>query len=67
MKLSRTLRLIPFCGAEQAANGIVAGGGEALGVCVDIADAASVNAMLRTAVAAFGGVDVLVNNAWPVM
>ena len=50
-------------GADQAAHGIVAGGGEALGVRVDIADEASVNAMLRTAVAAFGGVDVLVNNA----
>jgi NAD(P)-dependent dehydrogenase (short-subunit alcohol dehydrogenase family) len=46
--------------AAATAEGL-AGDGE--GVTVDVADAASVAAMAERAVAAFGGIDVLVNNA----
>ena len=46
--------------AEAAAKGI---GGSAIAVTVDITDPASVQAMAAAAVDAFGGVDILVNNA----
>ena len=39
-------------------------GGEALFVHTDVARAADVDAMVQAAAAAFGGIDVLVNNAW---
>jgi NAD(P)-dependent dehydrogenase (short-subunit alcohol dehydrogenase family) len=50
-------------GAARAAERIQAEGGRALGVRVDIADPDSVKAMVDQAKAAFGGVDILVNNA----
>lgn len=42
---------------------IAAAGGKAVAVQVDIADKASVEAMIARTVEAFGGVDVMVNNA----
>jgi NAD(P)-dependent dehydrogenase (short-subunit alcohol dehydrogenase family) len=50
-------------GAQAVADEIKAAGGEAIGVAVDITDRASVDAMAAAARAAFGGVDILVNNA----
>ncbi len=45
------------------AREIVAAGGEAIAVTANVADTASVNNMVGQTVAAFGGVDILVNNA----
>ena len=50
-------------GAQAVADEINAGGGKALAVQVDVADEASTQAMGAAAIAAFGGVDILVNNA----
>ncbi len=50
-------------GAQAVADEIVASGGKALGVQVDVADEASTLAMAAAASAAFGGIDILVNNA----
>jgi NAD(P)-dependent dehydrogenase (short-subunit alcohol dehydrogenase family) len=50
-------------GAEQVAKEIATGGGRARAQRVDVADEASVAAMIAAAVAAFGGLDVLHNNA----
>ncbi|WP_310531045.1 SDR family oxidoreductase [Novosphingobium sp.] len=50
-------------GAQVVADEIVAGGGKAVAVQVDVADQASTQAMAAAAVAAFGGIDILVNNA----
>lgn len=50
-------------GAKAVADEIVAGGGKAIGVQVDVADEASTLAMAAAAKDAFGGVDILVNNA----
>jgi len=50
-------------GAEVVAKDINADGGNALAVTVDIADAASVQAMVGATTRQFGGVDILVNNA----
>lgn len=50
-------------GAKGVAQEIVASGGRALGVQVDVADEASTLAMAAAACAAFGGIDILVNNA----
>jgi NAD(P)-dependent dehydrogenase (short-subunit alcohol dehydrogenase family) len=50
-------------GAKAVADEIVAAGGKAIGVVVDITHAESVQAMAAAAVKAFGGVDILVNNA----
>ena len=50
-------------GAQAVADEIVASGGNALPVTVDITDRASVAAMVAAATAAFGGIDILVNNA----
>ncbi|MDE8654536.1 SDR family oxidoreductase [Novosphingobium album (ex Liu et al. 2023)] len=50
-------------GAGAVAEEIVAAGGKAVGVQVDVADEASTLAMGQAAIAAFGGVDILVNNA----
>ncbi len=50
-------------GAQTVAEEIVAGGGKAIGVQVDVANEASTLAMAAAAIKAFGGVDVLVNNA----
>jgi NAD(P)-dependent dehydrogenase (short-subunit alcohol dehydrogenase family) len=50
-------------GADSVAQEILAGGGKAVGVKVDVADEASTLAMGAAACAAFGGVDILINNA----
>jgi len=50
-------------GASVVAKEIDAEGGRALAVQVDIADEASVEAMTAAAIAEFGGIDILVNNA----
>jgi NAD(P)-dependent dehydrogenase (short-subunit alcohol dehydrogenase family) len=50
-------------GAEAVAIEIRDAGGAAQAVQVDIADEASVRAMMDATVAAFGGLDILVNNA----
>jgi NAD(P)-dependent dehydrogenase (short-subunit alcohol dehydrogenase family) len=50
-------------GAKAVAEEIAATGARAIGVRVDITDPASAAAMVATAKAAFGGVDILVNNA----
>ena len=52
---------------RTAVNGVVAeinaAGGQAIGCLADVSDPASVRAMVDTAVAAFGGIDILVSNA----
>ncbi|HEX7753595.1 MAG TPA: SDR family oxidoreductase [Novosphingobium sp.] len=50
-------------GAQGVADEIAAAGGKAIGVAVDVADEASTQAMAAAALQAFGGVDILVNNA----
>jgi NAD(P)-dependent dehydrogenase (short-subunit alcohol dehydrogenase family) len=50
-------------GAQKVADEIVAAGGKAIAVQVDITDTAAVEAMAKAAATAFGGVDILVNNA----
>lgn len=49
--------------AEELARGIEASGGRALTAKADVSDAQAVARMFDAAEAAFGGVDVLVNNA----
>ncbi|MEY2943157.1 MAG: hypothetical protein RLY97_1171 [Pseudomonadota bacterium] len=50
-------------GANAVAAEIIASGGQAIGVKVDVANEASTLAMAGAAIAAFGGIDILVNNA----
>jgi NAD(P)-dependent dehydrogenase (short-subunit alcohol dehydrogenase family) len=50
-------------GAQAVADEIVAGGGKAVAVHVDVSDEASTLALGKAAVKAFGGVDILINNA----
>ena len=50
-------------GAKAVADEINAAGGKAVGVQVDVSDEASALAMADAAIKAFGGVDILVNNA----
>jgi NAD(P)-dependent dehydrogenase (short-subunit alcohol dehydrogenase family) len=50
-------------GAGAVADEIIARGGKAISVPVDVADEASTLAMAAAAISAFGGVDILVNNA----
>ena len=50
-------------GAQKVADEINAAGGKAVAVQVDVADEASTLAMAASAIAAFGGVDILINNA----
>lgn len=50
-------------GAKAVADEIAATGAKAIAAQVDIADRASVDAMAKAATDAFGGVDILVNNA----
>lgn len=50
-------------GAQRVSGEIVAAGGKAIAVQVDITQAGSVAAMVAAADKAFGGVDILVNNA----
>lgn len=53
--------------AQRVADEIRSGGGQAIAVRCDITDRASVDAAVAQVVQAFGGVDVLVNNAgWDV-
>ena len=47
----------------ETLEAIVAGGGRALSVKVDIADAAAVQAMAAVSISVFGTIDILVNNA----
>lgn len=49
--------------AEEVAKSIVAAGGEAIAVTVDVSVTAQVQALFDATIAAYGGVDVLVNNA----
>ena len=49
--------------AEAVAATVRAGGGQAIGVGVDVADEASVARLVDRAVIAYGGIDILVNNA----
>ena len=50
-------------GAKAVAEEITAAGGKAIGVRVDVTDPAAAPAMAAAAVDAFGGIDILVNNA----
>jgi 3-oxoacyl-[acyl-carrier protein] reductase len=50
-------------GAERVAQAIETGGGSALAVAADVSDAAQVGALFDAALARFGTLDVLVNNA----
>jgi len=50
-------------GAQAVADEIVAGGGKAVAVKVNVADRDSTLEMAQAAVKAFGGIDILVNNA----
>jgi len=54
---------IDAAAAEKTASELTGQGHEALGLHVDIADEASVNAMVRAGHEKFGSIDVLVNNA----
>lgn len=49
--------------AQGVADEIKAAGGEAIGVQADVTDYQSVGQMFEAATAAFGDVDVLINNA----
>lgn len=49
--------------AEQVAEEIRSGGGAAFGCAIDVANEADVQRMIDTAVAQFGGLDILHNNA----
>ena len=49
--------------AEEVAKSIVAAGSEAIAVTVDVSVTAQVQALFDATIAAYGGVDVLVNNA----
>jgi 3-hydroxybutyrate dehydrogenase len=49
--------------AEAVAQGIVAGGGRAMGVAMDVTDEAQVDAGMDAVAARFGSVDILVSNA----
>jgi len=50
-------------GAKRVAEEIAAEGGRAIGIQVDITDRTSVDRLASATKAAFGGVDILVNNA----
>jgi NAD(P)-dependent dehydrogenase (short-subunit alcohol dehydrogenase family) len=49
--------------AEAVCSGITAEGGRAVAVAVDVSQPDQVDAMVATAVQAFGGIDILFNNA----
>src|SRR5262245_61481790 len=49
--------------AEQAVHSIAAAGGEAIAVGADVSKAADVERLFKEVDAAFGSLDVLVNNA----
>lgn len=50
-------------GAKEVADAITAAGGEAIAVTADLGDITSVRAMVEAAVTAYGGLDILHNNA----
>ncbi|UHQ22296.1 3-hydroxybutyrate dehydrogenase [Lysobacter sp. 5GHs7-4] len=50
-------------GAQAVADEIVAAGGRAIGVAMDVTDEAAVNAGIERVVAELGGVDILISNA----
>jgi meso-butanediol dehydrogenase / (S,S)-butanediol dehydrogenase / diacetyl reductase len=54
---------INLAAAERVAAAIRQDGGEAIALRVDVVDRASVQAMIKAAVAAFGRLDVMFNNA----
>lgn len=54
---------IDGAGADATANAITAAGGKAIGMACDIRKESDVQAMVEAGRAAFGGIDVLVNNA----
>ena len=49
-------------GAKEVTDAIVAAGGRAIAVPVDLGDSESVRAMIEAAVTAYGGLDILHNN-----
>ncbi|WP_109314909.1 SDR family NAD(P)-dependent oxidoreductase [Pseudovibrio ascidiaceicola] len=49
--------------AETVVEEIIAAGGKAISNAVDVTDEAAVNAMVSDTIAAFGRVDILINNA----
>jgi NAD(P)-dependent dehydrogenase (short-subunit alcohol dehydrogenase family) len=51
-------------GAERVAQAIIDSGGEAIAVGADVSKAADVARLFKEVDAAFGRLDVLVNNAW---
>ena len=48
---------------KPVVDAIVAAGGRAIGTVVDVTDAAAVAGLVRATAQAFGGIDILVNNA----
>src|SRR3712207_5922814 len=50
-------------GADAAVASLRQQGGRAVPVAVDVADPASVSAMVRSVLDAFGRIDILINNA----
>ena len=48
---------------DSVVDQIRSGGGEAIAVIADVSDEASVQAAIAATLAAFGGIDILVNNA----
>jgi NAD(P)-dependent dehydrogenase (short-subunit alcohol dehydrogenase family) len=48
---------------DEVVRSIADAGGEAIGIACDVADGDQIRAMVSRTVAAFGGVDILVNNA----
>ena len=54
---------VQVAGAKDAAEEIQAAGGSAVGIEADVADLSSTEHMAEQATEAFGGVDILINNA----
>ena len=50
--------------AEENVSRIVSAGGEAKAMHVDVSKAEDIEAMVKEAVDTFGGLHILVNNAW---
>ncbi len=54
---------INLAAAQKTADEIIAAGGKALGVAMDVTDEAAVNTGIDQVAAVFGGVDILISNA----
>ena len=54
---------INLAAAQKTADEIIAAGGKALGVAMDVTDEAAVNAGIDQVATAFGGIDILISNA----